>query len=256
MKKIIVSSLMFMIILLGCINVFAVEEKSASADSEHYTIKLTANAKDLKPGEKLTVTLSAEDLKNVEDGINVFSGAIKFDSKFLKLDSVKEASGWGIIVFNEENNKFIAEKEDLTTTNQTLATFVFTVLETANVGDSANITLTEFCLSGDNDYEEDTNFPILTLTVPEPVQDNPNPGGNSQEDPPKKDDPLHISGEPDSSGSTQTGETPAQSADPTTSTGTIPQTGNNAYLICIGASVLLVVAGISIYKIKQFKGVK
>ncbi len=103
-----------------------------AADS--FSAKLTPNTTRVSKGEEVTVTLKLEKI-NVQDGISVVEGTLKFDSDILSISKsdIKASDGWAI-EYNEDNNKFEIDRSDSITEDSDIATFKFKV----NDGTSAS----------------------------------------------------------------------------------------------------------------------
>lgn len=301
MKKLIISSLVFVMIIVGCVNVFAVEGDStntgtdgtettvesiptATASFENYDLEITANPADAKLGERITVTVKALNFKNVEDGVNVIMGTLRYDDKVLRLVEYSAPAGWDTLKFNSETNQFVTATSEYTKEDLTILTLVFQPLTTAKVGDTADITLEYLDLSNGNDYEVTENAPVVKVKIVEETTD-PGTEDPGTEDPgtekpgtekPGTKDPsdndtqtpgTQKPGNGSNGGSTGTnngsnGQTTGGSGnrvtygDGTTATGKLPYTGRQVAFISVVGIALVTVAIISLRKYKELKGIK
>lgn len=301
MKKLIISSLVFVMIIVGCVNVFAVEGDStntgtdgtettvesiptATASFENYDLEITANPADAKLGERITVTVKALNFKNVEDGVKVIMGTLRYDDKVLRLVEYSAPAGWDTLEFNSETNQFVTATSEYTKEDLTILTLVFQPLTTAKVGDTADITLEYLDLSNDNDYEVTENAPVVKVKIVEETTD-PGTEDPGTEDPgtekpgtekPGTKDPsdndtqtpgTQKPGNGSNGGSTGTnngsnGQTTGGSGnrvtygDGTTATGKLPYTGRQVAFISVVGIALVTVAIISLRKYKELKGIK
>lgn len=154
-KKILLITSIMSIILLTLIST----SFAATGD-----IELTASNKKVKRGETFTITIKVTS----EDGINGIMADYSYDDTYLELQDKKAKDNW--LDFSSDNTLVFMTNSESKITEVDILEFTFKVKETAEIGNSTQIKLTDATI--DTDLSEDSKVDISDKTILITIDEN------------------------------------------------------------------------------------
>lgn len=160
MKKMVKISVIM--ILLACIitTVYATIQAN---------MNLIADKQMVKKGEKIVVQLQASDIKT-QEGLIALSGILEYDKNLLSFVEMKAKENWTTPFYNEQNGKFIMDRNSFGKQAETVLEVTFEVKE--NVDQITNVIIKDIHIS---DGKEESVIPEAkyVVTIKKDSQENP-----------------------------------------------------------------------------------
>lgn len=154
-KKILLITSIVSIILLSLISI----SFAATGD-----IELTASNKKVKRGETFTITMKVTS----EDGINGIMADYSYDDTYLELQGKKVKDNWQD--FSSDNSLAFMTNSESKITEVDILELTFKVKETAKIGNTTQIKLTDATI--DTDLSEDSKVDISDKTILITIDEN------------------------------------------------------------------------------------
>lgn len=227
MKKLLTISAMVVIIMcLVKTSTTAAMQCNVTLDSSEIN-EITAN-------DEFVVEAKVSDIFSTR-GLVSLGATLEYNTKSLKLKSIKGVGDYSNPAFNEKNGKILIEREP-TNHNATMFTMTFEVLNTDDVKvELKNITASDG--TGLTTIDNQSYTPTIKQEKPDPtVTPTPTPGGDNKPNKPGDNN------EPGQSGDDNNQSTP----DTTKKDSQLPQTGDNKAIV-IGGISGLVLLGLTSY---------
>ena len=234
------------IYILMIVMLFSVKVSAETATITSATITVTPSKTEYKAGDTVEFTVSLKNL-NASSGIMGLGAYIEYDSNLLTLNTKAEGlSGWSDATISESSHRFATTKEEHSANNENILKITFTAKETVNNAETA-VTLKKIEISNGAQY----NISEVSSTK---ITIKPNENPPAQQDPDDgKDNKPTPTPTPKPSTTPTSKPTPTKQADNkkdnTTSSGNLPATGINNYLLIIILD-LTIIAVVTFVKIK------
>lgn len=168
MKRIIRLSLI-LIIMISMI--FCIIKSSYAHLSSNVTI---ASVSEVQKGEEFTVNFNLSNLQS-DKGINALMGTIKYDKYSLTLVKIEGQNGWASPSYNEENGKFVTERNEYVTTDGAFMKVTFKVKDESK--QNVNISIEKISVAN-QDEEIEVRSTSRSITV-KGVSQTPNTNTNT-----------------------------------------------------------------------------
>lgn len=236
-------------VLISFILICTLIPKSFAAGT--FSASLTPSASRVGKGEEVTVTLKLSGI-NVQGGIAVLNGTLRFDSDVLSLadNDIKTSEGWSK-TYDEDSKKLILDRSDVVNSDCEVATMKFKV----NGSTSATTAAIQFVSisAGNADIDKEVKISDITtnITIGSSIVVSPStspsvsPSSSPSQSPTTSTSPLATS--------TQTASptAPNNGNSKTTSKGDsdIPKTGSSNYVV----PLMIVIAALGVISFVNYK---
>lgn len=159
MKKIVISILTTILLILGMTTIYA---------TNSYNINIVPSKQQLLPGEEITVTFRLEDIK-AEPGIGAVYGKLEYDKEIFEQvvqEDFIQVEGWELPIYNSENERegtlfLLTETGNTIKENSDIFSIKMKVLDNVKSKDT-QIKLTEISSSTG---EEDIDIQDVTVDL-------------------------------------------------------------------------------------------
>lgn len=148
-------------LLISFILICTLIPKSFAAGS--FSASLTPSSSRVSKGDEVTVTLKLSGI-NVQGGIAVLMGTLRFDADVLSLsdNDIKPGTGWSK-TYDEDSKKLVLDRSDVVNSDCEVATMKFKVNSSTSVTTAA-IQLVSIA-AGNADIEDEVKISDITTNI-------------------------------------------------------------------------------------------